>query len=460
MKSCLKHTPPPTRNSTPPPLSAPPTPSPITGPCTLHKHVSFGASDDYEVYAADEWDRTPTDVTPKLTYQDMLELKEIQLSLPRADQLPDPFRSPYSRPQTHYLRKVPIGLLPLLPPETSACETTPASSISSSETASPVQTPSDLPPYPPRPSLPSSSPYPPRPSVYPPRPSNTSAIPSSTGASAWRTWTPPARPSPLARQPKSRTPAKFNFLPLLETSQSESEPGEIIVREVPDDPPSFTKTEPPEPQSIVPEISYFSLPLSRAVVDPDLAPTPTASSSTTPPSSSAPSTPGSPGGSPGATDNDQPYRPEMRMKIPLPKHIHLFALPSPNLAPPSPFALDASDAAADADGEGEILSASLSRVGGRESVRRSGLRPPRSSSVSTVYTSEEGESEPESSVVHTDFAESDRECDEVSPRMGTKSEGKGRIEVVDEDNEWETEMQLVELDSGEMTVRSVRVRRR
>ncbi|TEB20029.1 hypothetical protein FA13DRAFT_1592310, partial [Coprinellus micaceus] len=41
------------------------------------------------VFVADEWDRTPTEPARKLSYQDLLELKEIQRSLPRANQPPD-----------------------------------------------------------------------------------------------------------------------------------------------------------------------------------------------------------------------------------------------------------------------------------------------------------------------------------------------------------------------------------
>ncbi|PBK98873.1 hypothetical protein ARMGADRAFT_887658, partial [Armillaria gallica] len=42
-----------------------------------------------EVHIADEWDRTPSEPARSLSYQDMLELKAIQRTLPRANQLPD-----------------------------------------------------------------------------------------------------------------------------------------------------------------------------------------------------------------------------------------------------------------------------------------------------------------------------------------------------------------------------------
>ncbi|EGN95077.1 hypothetical protein SERLA73DRAFT_113838 [Serpula lacrymans var. lacrymans S7.3] len=97
IKSCLK---------TPtPPRSA----SPTQGG---KKTVVFSDEGTEEVYTADEWDRTPAEVAQRLSYQDILELKEIQRSLPKANQLPDPFSN---RPHSQYLAKVPIGLLPLLP---------------------------------------------------------------------------------------------------------------------------------------------------------------------------------------------------------------------------------------------------------------------------------------------------------------------------------------------------------
>ncbi|OCH96383.1 hypothetical protein OBBRIDRAFT_822369 [Obba rivulosa] len=156
MKSCLK-TPPPT-----PDVSATPTPSgsgrasPTQGECgcerapTLRKTVSFCDEELEEVHEADEWDRTPAPVTPKLSYQDVLELKQLRLSLPRAPP-PPTYRQPFSTsppPSTHipfpisrfaaqpsltpsrwknrcqntspdpeilpYLEAVPIRLLPLL----------------------------------------------------------------------------------------------------------------------------------------------------------------------------------------------------------------------------------------------------------------------------------------------------------------------------------------------------------
>ncbi|KAK7687720.1 hypothetical protein QCA50_008936 [Cerrena zonata] len=89
MKSCLKHTPPVT-----PTLSASGTPndsrngSPRTESLapSIRKMVSFCEDEEglEEVHYADDWDRSPTPMTPRLSYQDILELKQLQLTLPRA----------------------------------------------------------------------------------------------------------------------------------------------------------------------------------------------------------------------------------------------------------------------------------------------------------------------------------------------------------------------------------------
>ncbi|KAM6496665.1 hypothetical protein JOM56_007138 [Amanita muscaria] len=95
-----------------------PIPSPALPDC-LHsrKCVAFEAEGTEQVFFADEWDRTPTEPTRRLSYQDLMELKEIQCSLPLANQPPDPVTG---RPGRHYLSNVPISLLPLLPSSDSA----------------------------------------------------------------------------------------------------------------------------------------------------------------------------------------------------------------------------------------------------------------------------------------------------------------------------------------------------
>ncbi|KAF8654640.1 hypothetical protein AX16_003493 [Volvariella volvacea WC 439] len=97
MKGCLKL---PSRSS-----------SPGTDCSTTRKCVAFGAEGTEEVFIADEWDRTPTEPARKLSYQDLLELKEIQRSLPFANQPPDPLTGKQG-PQ--YLSNVPVPLLPLV----------------------------------------------------------------------------------------------------------------------------------------------------------------------------------------------------------------------------------------------------------------------------------------------------------------------------------------------------------
>lgn len=73
-----------------------------------HKTVSFPAGTALctNVHEADEWDRTPVAATRKLSYQDILELKEMQIAL---------LKNTPAFPQL--LSTVPVGLVPLLPPE-------------------------------------------------------------------------------------------------------------------------------------------------------------------------------------------------------------------------------------------------------------------------------------------------------------------------------------------------------
>ncbi|KAF8799229.1 hypothetical protein BYT27DRAFT_7044993, partial [Phlegmacium glaucopus] len=91
---------------------------------THRKCVAFCAKGSETVYTADEWDRTPTEPARKLSYQDLLELKEIQRSLPHANQPPDVATG---RPGKHFLSGVPIILLPLLGSDASAKRPSPPS---------------------------------------------------------------------------------------------------------------------------------------------------------------------------------------------------------------------------------------------------------------------------------------------------------------------------------------------
>ncbi|KAJ3571203.1 hypothetical protein NP233_g3904 [Leucocoprinus birnbaumii] len=157
------------------------------------KHVAFDAGLE-QVFLADEWDRTPTEPARNLSYQDILELKEIQRSLPRAIQPADLIGS---RPAAHYLSTVPIGLLPLLP-EADNTPPQPTSPVASTLTFSPnswrtVRTPA--------------------PSI--PNPSTQSS-----------TWHPPHLAHlPPARPPIHRPKGRFAFLPLLDSQQDEEASG-------------------------------------------------------------------------------------------------------------------------------------------------------------------------------------------------------------------------------------------
>ncbi|KXN83962.1 hypothetical protein AN958_00606 [Leucoagaricus sp. SymC.cos] len=178
MKPCLKQS------------SRPPSPTadhPV-------KHVAFGADGSDEVFFADEWDRTPAAPARNLSYQDILELKEIQRSLPRAIQPADLIGS---RPASHYLSTVPIGLLPLLP-ESDNTPPAPSSPVASALTFSQsswrtVRTPAPSIPHP--------------------------QIQSST-------WHPPHLSHlPAARPPIQRPRGRFAFLPLLDSNNPDVNTG-------------------------------------------------------------------------------------------------------------------------------------------------------------------------------------------------------------------------------------------
>ncbi|KIK70658.1 hypothetical protein GYMLUDRAFT_110747, partial [Collybiopsis luxurians FD-317 M1] len=84
----------------------------LTPTTRARKNVSFCPEEAglEQVFIADAWDRTPIEPAGQLSYQDILELKAIQNTLPRAQQLPDLYTG---KPAHQYLQKVPIGLLPL-----------------------------------------------------------------------------------------------------------------------------------------------------------------------------------------------------------------------------------------------------------------------------------------------------------------------------------------------------------
>ncbi|KAI0742016.1 hypothetical protein C8Q80DRAFT_1221814 [Daedaleopsis nitida] len=104
LKSCLKITPPitPERSAAPSPCNSGRTsPSMFSDSGSSvgsggRKTVSFCSDDELEeVYWADEWDRTPAAATPRLSYQDILELKQLRVHLPYSPPPPPP-RQPFT----------------------------------------------------------------------------------------------------------------------------------------------------------------------------------------------------------------------------------------------------------------------------------------------------------------------------------------------------------------------------
>ncbi|KAH9933475.1 uncharacterized protein B0H18DRAFT_952006 [Fomitopsis serialis] len=250
MKSCLKSPSPPYS----PYPSAPPSPGERP---QLQKTVSFCADDDLEeVFEVDEWDRSPAPVTPKLSYEDVLELKQLRLSLPRPAP-PPTYRQPFttslptaytaaassSRPfpvsrfaaqPSHtpskwknrgttrlpcanldadilpYLDAVPIRLLPLLdtPPEP---EPPSPELLAESEPISRLDSPSPQPTLspPPQPSpvqTPPAPPSAPPPSLPSPLSPSNSLSPSPVSS--------PSTPTATSPPPVRRLPS-FSFIPLL-----------------------------------------------------------------------------------------------------------------------------------------------------------------------------------------------------------------------------------------------------
>lgn len=113
MKGCLVHHP----NNLPSAALASPPKRPKN---VQRKSVSFCGSsqaeeqEKVEVYVADDWDRTPCQITPKLSYKDILELYELKLSVPRSSS----DKSGSGQPLPTLLEGVPVALLPLLSDET------------------------------------------------------------------------------------------------------------------------------------------------------------------------------------------------------------------------------------------------------------------------------------------------------------------------------------------------------
>ncbi|KAI9464519.1 hypothetical protein BJY52DRAFT_824064 [Lactarius psammicola] len=278
MRGCLKHhspcpspspspsnsssiaTPPPTRGSTPllipldvPSLSKRPRPDQsLTDACLTRRCVHFCSELVNKVFVADEWDRSPAEVTPRLTYQDMLELKEIQRSLPHASQpLQDPDLPELDArgvPRTHFLNAVPVGLVPLITPDTS----TPQPKLAPTPFVMykpKMEPPTSLPSRPP-PSPPSTPP----PSISVTSPSSQNLDPPkppSLRSPAVEPWVPPPPPPrlPYNIPVQPRPVPRFNFLPLLESTASASLRSNSPPRQ--ESPPSLSTSPVPPPHSLV-----------------------------------------------------------------------------------------------------------------------------------------------------------------------------------------------------------------
>ncbi|KIP03439.1 hypothetical protein PHLGIDRAFT_37440 [Phlebiopsis gigantea 11061_1 CR5-6] len=449
MKSCLKVTPPYTPlldssfGSPSGSRSASPTADSMQLP-TLRKRVSFCHDHLEEYFEADDWDRTPAPVAPKLSYQEILELKEIMKSLPRAPSSSSrqPFSStsiprsisppsqsnppfPISRfaaapsltpskwknrddsrstvdPEIlPYLDSVPIRLLPLLPPT----QETPISSSPQSASTSSTATLAQL-TQPPSASVPRTTLINHPTSIT--LPTTTTATPLPSPMPTPQQQGPPRRKPnfafvPLlpvqeevkvAVEPPILTPStptrKFNmnFVPLLlpeeapkpaisslpairpPTSFSELEPAETTPQA--ETPPEDDDHHDEFEQEFSPPSSYVPLNFNRSYAPtPSLCSASDTESETPSVSSPCPSSPAESeyikshyfdsrlgvvshgDGYDVASSNYNPYFPPLPISSSMPSHVlsdalagkrvHLQALPSPALQPPSPFSLNPAD---------------------------------------------------------------------------------------------------------------------
>lgn len=174
----------------------------------------------------------------------MLELKEIQRSLPRANQLPDPISG---KKPSHFLSAVPIGLLPLLP------EMDSGSSRNSSSNSSPASSPA--------PSSPMLSPWRPPPTPQFRLSPLSQLRPNPHPHPAHLAHLLPGRPTPERIKPR------FTFLPLLDTPPT-SEPASPFsfnspIRSLSPELPSDTDQSQDPPTPSLTNASLDSSPHSR-----------------------------------------------------------------------------------------------------------------------------------------------------------------------------------------------------
>ncbi|CAL1715314.1 unnamed protein product [Somion occarium] len=270
-------------------------PGPDTRP-SIRKAVSFCSEDEglEEVFEADDWDRSPIPMTPRLSYQDILELKQLQLNLPRAPPSPNyrqPFttsapRSTYtsSSPSTSiqpfpisrfatarsltpskwknrddsrmnvdpeilpYLEAVPIQLLPLLDSPASPESETPHNECASSSSQATPSYPTPIAQSPPQCSSP--------PAILPPI-SIQSPSPKSPDISS------PSVDSPATTPTSSpRRTANFTFVPLLPVQEQSIPAPQPAVQKPPEPKRRFNMTFVPLmplPQPLSPSASTSSL---------------------------------------------------------------------------------------------------------------------------------------------------------------------------------------------------------
>ena len=329
----------------------------------------------------------------------MLELKEIQRSLPHATQpLDDPDLPELNArgvPRTHFLKTVPVGLVPLISPATSPtsrtesvtttppCKVSPPLKVESPLYHSPPSRPPPSPPSTPPPKVlvtvpPSQNPSPPKP-ISPPAP-------------IVEPWVPPPPPPrlPYNIPIKPRPVPRFNFLPLLETPPSP-------VASALSEPKPNSRQCPPPPLS--------AFPVSVLLSPQDLQKTPLARS-------------------PSPRDGKVESSPSLS----LPQSCNCSQPTTPDDTKDAPLEDTAN------------LEAELTRLW-------------HSHSCNTDGETEAEESEAESSVVHTE-ADSDGECTRAVLASGGATKIVRNPVVVttasDADDDDEGEMSLVELESGVM----------
>ena len=365
----------------------------------------------------------------------MLELKEIQRSLPHA---PQPFHDPdlpkldcRGVPRTHFLNTVPVGLVPLINPDTSTSH--PKLAPTPCVVPKPKTGPSTCLPSRPPPSPPSTPP--PNISVTSPPSSRNldTPKPPSPRSRAVEPWVPPPPPPrlPYNIPTQPRPVPRFNFLPLLESPVSPV-PSVSLCSNLPHRqeslPPSLSTSPVPPPslESIAldrtPCPSYPSLLQSgHDVESTEYSRSPLAGVSTanTPTKSSR-----------------------------LAKLGYSINTPTTQLFPPSPLssAPSTGDEKDSPYGDPTCLEAELSHLW-------------RSQSSHMDAEAETEESEAESSVVHTE-AESDGESTRsvAAFSRATKASRTSVAVVTAGDDDDEGEMSLIELESGVMAF--VRVPRR